>query len=261
MATNLWAILTLSAPSMTAREAGYTALMRLYRKESAAPPAGSSQLHVLAESSSSAAAGNTFTYNVVLRMRYADQIQYLLRAVVALRTGTPPIPDVRIYMHYIPDDDGSGKGADAQEVLVYHGNIPSVQLDEALLTQALAGRLGVGVPISREEGLENRADLTFYPALNKPRVDYYAEEDEAMLQQNYKTAFQEAFGHKPWTAEDDTYFSLRCMCRIHDADMVAEPCEHLCLCLRCYDDVEARSSVFLERCPRCAARVTSVHRL
>jgi len=251
MATNLWYILTLSAPTMAAREAGYIALMRLYQKESAALPARASLLHVLAESSASAAAGTAFTYNVALRMRYAEQIQYLLRAVLAMRKDTPPIPDVRIYMHYVPDDDGSGKGADAQ-VLVYHGNIPSVQLDEALLTQALAGRLGVGVAIVADaQASEDR------PVSDAPREERRA--DEAMLQHTYKTAFQEAFGHKPWTADDDTYFSLRCMCRIHDAVKVAEPCEHLCLCAACYADVCAKAPIFLERCPKCAAKTTRVH--
>jgi len=87
-------------------------------------------------------------------------------------------------------------------------------------------------------------------------ADASSDENENVLRQNYKAAFQDAFGHKPWTTDDKTFFSLRCMCRLYDAVTVAEPCSHLVLCLACYMDVRARGGIFLKRCPKCAKPVT-----
>jgi hypothetical protein len=83
---------------------------------------------------------------------------------------------------------------------------------------------------------------------------------EKEMQAMHQDALCDILGWKPWIEADDVEFLGKCHCKYTLATMVAQPCEHLCLCKPCYATYLANPALS-ERCPRCSAPVTTYEEL
>jgi hypothetical protein len=83
---------------------------------------------------------------------------------------------------------------------------------------------------------------------------------EFQLQQNHQDSLTEILGWKPWKERDDVVYNGRCQCKLYEATILAQPCEHLCLCRACYSTYQTHP-VLAERCPRCSAPVKTYEEL
>lgn len=243
--TGMSRIFTMSADSLVQREAGFAELTRLYNSCFLTPMP---MVSVVASPP-----GSPIAYTFCVRGRDEDaQLQGLMKAVALFRTKR--LPQVSLDMHYVDE-----KKQVEVRMLLHHREQPNLLPGQWYFEAALEGKLKVGYPL---DGRLELIELTEVNAEHGGKEDLA--KDEAMFQNLFKKDLQETFGHKPWDVadqQDTLYFGNRCICRIHDAVMVAEPCEHLALCAACYSEFGQKSAVFLERCPKCAQKCTCMYNL
>jgi hypothetical protein len=252
----MYCVISLTAATLTTREVALVEMTRLYmerRQGNTAMP------NVLSVATSYVDKPNEYTYCFSVRGCDADQIQCLLRAVDAFRQTS--LLEVSLFLHHMRD------GTRPEQVLIHHGSAPHLLPGQSYLNDAMHGRITVGVPLNLDKPIKEDPSVSSSPTLAPSISDDWGlkvspSTDEDMFQTLYKASLQETFGHKPWGADGDTtFFANRCICRINDAIMVAEPCEHLCLCPACYEDLRKANAAFLERCPKCGANVTRVYNI
>jgi hypothetical protein len=83
---------------------------------------------------------------------------------------------------------------------------------------------------------------------------------EFQLRTIHKDSLTEILGWKPWKERDDVVYNGRCQCKLYEATILAQPCEHLCLCRACYSTYQ-KHPILAERCPRCNAPVKTYEEL
>jgi hypothetical protein len=97
---------------------------------------------------------------------------------------------------------------------------------------------------------------------NAPYMVTKADTDfgEMQMRSIHQDSLTEILGWKPWKEGDDVVYNGRCQCKLYEATVLAQPCEHMCLCQACYAAYQGHPAL-AERCPRCNAPVTTYEKL